>query len=145
MALTKISELGGKVIQGDEQDELIIPAKGDGTAKPGWLVGLTAAGVIAGTDEDGVDEFVGIVLPSHETDVDAVITSGANCSVVVPRSGHLYAFFVEDLNSSIPGNAVIFSGTAGSAGPLATIESSNAIAYAYRYTDGDTVGIFMWR
>ena len=143
MALSKISEMGGQVIIGDYSDEFIVPAKGDGTVKPGNPCYINAAGQAVQTDKDAVDLFLGFVLPSHETDVDAVVTSGANCSVVIPKSGHLYATFIVDLNLSGTGIPLMFTTTAGSLGVAAGIEV-DVCAKTYRYLDGDTVGIIIW-
>ena len=144
MALSKISDIGGKVILGDEQDETILPAKGDGTAKPGQPVSINAAGSVVQTDVNVSDLFIGFLLPTHKQDVDAAITSGDPCSVVIPRSGHFYATFIVDLNltgSSIP---LIFTTTAGSFGVQGDVEAATQ-AYTYRYLDGDTVGIIIWK
>ena len=143
MALSKISELGGQVILGDYKDEMILPAKGDGTVKPGTPCYINAAGQAISTDVDVADLFLGFVLPSYETDVDAVITSGANCSVVVPKSGHLYATFLVDLNLSGTGIGLIFTTTVGTMGHQSEIEGS-VQAKTYRYLDGDTVGVIIW-
>ena len=143
MALSKISDIGGRVVLGDEGDETILPAKGDGTAKPGNPVSINSAGVVVQTDADASDLFTGFLLTSYETDVDAVITSGRPCSVVVPRSGHFYGVTMLDLNlegSSIP---VLFSTTAGSMGVAGDVEAAQASTY--KYTDGDTVAIIIWR
>ena len=43
MALSNLSDLGGQVVLGDEGDETILPAKGDGTAKPGNPVSINSA------------------------------------------------------------------------------------------------------
>ena len=143
MALSKISELGGQVILGDYLDELILPAVGDGTVKPGSPCYINAAGQAITTDVDVVDLFLGFVLPSHESDVDAVITAGRPCSVVVPKSAHFYATFIVDLNLSGTGIPLIFTTTAGSMGVQSEVEGAKQ-AKTYRYLDGDTVGIILW-
>ena len=143
MALSKISELGGQVILGDYLDETILPAIADGTAKAGWLVGLTTAGVVAGADTDAPDAFIGILLPHYLIDVDGAITAALPVSVVIPKSGHLYAMFVADMNSSLVGLPVNISGDAGVLAVVAAAEGQH-IARSYAYTDGDTVGIFVW-
>ena len=143
MALSKISDIGGRVVLGDEGDETILPAKGDGTAKPGDPVSINSAGVVVQTDEDASDLFTGFLMTSYETDVNAVITSGRPCSVVVPRSGHFYGVTCLDMNlggASIP---MQFSTTAGSMGVSADVQL--AVASSYKYDDGDTVAIIIWR
>lgn len=143
MAYSKISEIGG-VILGNEEDEIILPALGDGTTKPGMACYINTSGQAVATDVNVADLFLGFCLPSHETDMDAVITSGARCSVVVPRSGHLYGCFIVDLNLSDAGNNLIFTTTAGSLGTNTDVEAES-VGNTYRYDDGDTVGIILWR
>ena len=143
MALSKISELGGQVILGNYLDEMIVPAIADGTAKAGWLVGISAAGVVGGTDTGAPDQITGFLLPQHTIDVDTAITSPLKVNVVIPKSGHLYACFVTDLNTSVPGSALKPSATAGSMAIEAVIENTH-IARTYSYTDGDTVAVVTW-
>lgn len=143
MALTLISEIGGQVILGDYADETIVPAIGDGTAKPGWLVGITSAGAISATDTDAPDFFTGFLLPHHTLDVDAVVTASLPCSVVIPKSGHLYGAFLTDLNATGQGLPINPSGTAGSMDVVAAVENQS-LARTYAYTDDDTVGIIIW-
>ena len=143
MALSNLSDLGGQVVLGDEGDETILPAKGDGTAKPGNPVSINSAGVVVQSDADASDLFTGFLLTSYETDVNAVITAGRPCSVVVPRSGHFYGVTCTDMNlggASIP---MIISTTAGSMGVTGDVEVAQA--YSYKYDDGDTVAIIIWK
>ena len=143
MALSKISELGGQVILGDYIDETIIPAIGDGTAKAGWVVGLTTAGVVAGVDTGAPDALIGILLPHYLIDVDAAITSPYPVSVVIPKSGHLYTVFVADANSSLVGLPFNIGADAGKLAVVAAAEGQH-ICRSYAYTDGDTVAIVVW-
>ena len=143
MAISTISGLGGQVILGDYLDETIIPAIADGTAKAGWVVGLTTAGVVAGADTDAPDALIGILLPQYTIDVDTAITSPLPCSVVIPKSGHLYAVFVADMNSSLVGLPMNISGDAGVFAVVATVEGTH-LCKSYSYTDGDTVAIVVW-
>ena len=143
MALSKISELGGQVILGDYSDETIIPAIADGTAKAGWLVGLTTAGIVAGADTDSPDAAIGLLLPHYLIDVDGAITSPYPVSVVIPKGGHLYAVFVADMNSSLVGLPMNVGGDAGKFVVVATVEGTH-LCKSYSYTDGDTVAIVIW-
>ena len=143
MALTLISELGGQVIMGDYADETIVPALGDGTAKAGWFVGITTALAISATDTGAPDFFTGFLLPHHTLDVNAVITSALPCSVVIPKSGHLYACIVTDLNASGQGLPLKPSGTAGAFDVVAAVEDPS-LCRTYQYDDGDTVAIIIW-
>jgi hypothetical protein len=142
MVLSLLSELGASVCV-NSAEETFITALADGTAKAGWVVGLTAAGVIAGSDTDGVDEFVGIVMERYDTDLDTAVTAGKTVQVVLPRSGHRYRVIVTDLNSSIPGVPVGFGATAGALSVVATIESTH-VARTWKYTDGDTIAELIW-
>lgn len=143
MAISKISELGGQVILGDYKDETIIPAIADGTAKAGWYVGLTTAGVVAGADTDTPDAGIGLLLPHYLMDVDAAITSPFPVSVVIPKSGHLYAVFVADMGSSLVGLPMNIGGDAGKFVVVAAVEDTH-LCKSYAYTDDDTVAIVVW-
>ena len=141
-ALSKISEIGG-VIQGDWIDEQIITAVADSAGKAGHICGLTDAGVVDLIHTTNHDEFIGILLPHHKMDMDTIIGAGKIVSIVVPQDGHLYGCICADLNSSLPGNVVGYGGTAGTLVAVAAIEGLHD-ARTYKYTDGDTVGIFIW-
>lgn len=142
MVLSKISEVGG-VIQGNWDDEIIVPAIADGTAKAGWLVGITAAGAVAGIDTDGVDHFVGILLEQKDVDMDTAITASKPVSVVIPQSGHLYGVFCADLGTSTVGTLLSAGSDAGVMAKVAAVENFH-MARTYRYTDNDTVCIAIW-
>ena len=93
MATTALSTIGG-VILSSERDELILPALGDGSAKAGNLVGVLSTGkVVACGSAATDDEFAGILLPNYAYDMDTAIGDGQPCSIVVPKSGHLYGYF----------------------------------------------------
>ena len=143
MALSKISELGGQVILGDYLDETIIPAIADGTAKAGWAVGMSTSLVVGGTDTGAPDAFIGLLLPQYTIDVDTAITSPLPVSVVIPKSGHLYAVIVTDLNSSLVGLPLNFGATAGAFSIVAAVEDAH-VCKTYSYTDDDTVAIVVW-
>ena len=144
MALSKLSELGGKVILGDEGDETIVPAKADGTAKASWLVGITAAGTITATDVDGnIDHWVGLLLPHYLIDVDGAITVGLDVGVVIPKSGHFYVVTCDDLNAETVGMPLNIGNNAGIFSLQAAVEGV-ALCRTYSYTDGDTVAIIIW-
>ena len=142
MAYSKISEIGG-VIQGSWDDEIIIPALGDGTTKAGMVVYVNTSGQAVATDVNAADLFVGIALPSPYIDMDTAITANYPMNVVIPQSGHLYGVFIVDLNLSDAGNNLIFTTTAGSIGTSTDVEAE-AIAHTYTYDDGDTVGVVIW-
>ena len=144
MALSKISERGGHVIQGNWDDETIAVAIADGTAKAGMLVGLIAAtGVVDGTDTTN-DAIVGILLPHHKIDVDAAITGALIVNYVIPKSGHLYGMLCDDQGAHVVGWGTILSANAGLMAPATDAVTENIIARSYTYTSADTVGIFIW-
>lgn len=143
MALSKISEIGG-VIQGSYENEHIITAIADGTALAGWCVGLSAAGVVGGTDSGAPDAFLGILLPHYGTDIDTLISSPDVVGVVIPQSGHLYGIFCADLNSSSMGIHLIFGADAGVLALEADIANADYVARTIKYTDGDTVAVVAW-
>jgi hypothetical protein len=95
-AVTKLSELGGKVLMDSRANELIITRKADGTLKAGHLADISGATAV-GTDVDGnLDEFGGFVLPRYDTDVDTAMTSGDAIDIVIPQGGHLYNIYITD-------------------------------------------------
>jgi len=143
MVKSKISELGGQICVDSGGLEIRVTAKADGTAKAGWVCGLTVAGVVDGSDTDNVDEFVGILAKRYDTAIDTIPTAGEAVELIIPIAGRRYRIFVTDLNTSIPGATVNFGGTAGSLTVVAALEGAH-IARAYNYTDGDTVAEVIW-
>lgn len=144
MVLSKLSEVGGKVILGNYEDEMILPAIADGTSKAGNLVTILSTGAVDNVATGNPNEFVGILLPHKEVDVDTAITANLPVSVVVPKSGHLYAFYTLDMNASDAGHPGTFSATEGVGSAAITDIEATWNWITYRYTDGDTVGIFIW-
>ena len=137
-----ISEIGG-VIQGDWTNEEIVTCIADGIAKAGHVAGITSVGVVDLCTTTSHDLFVGIVLPHHKYDVDAVIGSGAIMSIVVPQDGHIYGMLCDNIGASLPGNAVGFGANAGLLTPQGAIEDLH-VARTYKYTSADTAGLFVW-
>jgi len=142
MAISKISEYGG-VIQGNFDDEEIITGISCSAVKAGHLCGLTDAGITDLVNTTSHDEFIGICIEHHKMDMDTVIGAGKIVSIVVPQDGHLYACICANLGSSLPGFSAGFGGTAGTLAAVAAIEGEH-IARTYKYTSGDTAGIFVW-
>lgn len=142
MALSKISEIGG-VIQGNWDDEHIIFGIADGNEKAGNLVGLTAAGVVDGSETTN-DTVVGIQLEHYGTDMDTAPASGKVVPIVVPQSGHLYGIICADLNITTYGWGIRVGATAGDAAAAADITVDQILGRIHRYADGDTVGVFVW-
>ena len=143
MVKTLISEMGGSICV-SSAEETYVTAIADGTAKAGHLVGLIiATGVVAGCNTTNVDEFVGILCERYDTDIDTAPTSGKTVRVVLPKSGHIYRMFCADLNATGIGLCVGFGATAGVLALVAAIENTH-IARSWTYTDGDSVGDFIW-
>ena len=145
MANTTLSSIGG-VIQGNWNDEFIIGAHGDGTAKAGWTVTVLATGQVRATDVDGnLDEMAGILLPCYAIDMDTAITAAQPCSVVIPQSGHLYGVYTADLGSAIIlGEPMVFHATqAGTLDAGGNIEAEH-VARFYKGSDDDTYNIVIW-
>ena len=142
MALSKISELGSGVCV-DSGAELTITALADGTAKAGWYVGLTAAGVVAGADSDSPDAGFGLLLKRYDTDLDTSPTATRQVRVVIPRAGRRYRVFCADMNASLVGLPMNVAADAGKFAVVATVESYH-LCRCSRYTDGDTVAEVIW-
>lgn len=144
MALSKLSEVGGKVIQGNWDDELIITGIADGTAKAGHVVALVhATGVVDGF-ETTIDGYAGILLPHHKIDVDAAITSTYIVSIVVPQPGHIYAILCGDPGDHVVGWGMIPSANAGLLASATDVANENIICRLYKWTSGDTVALVIW-
>jgi len=142
MAVSTISAIGG-VIQGNWGDEFIVAGVADGTAKAGHVVGLTAAGVVDGTETTN-DTIIGIVLEHYGTDMDTAPASPKVLNIVVPQSGHLYGIIHADSNSTVYGWGLIASANAGVLDPATDITTEHILARIFRSTDGDTASIVIW-
>ena len=145
MVITDIAELGSSVICSPDNDEEIIPAEGDGALLPGSLVYIaTATGRITGSDLGNAELFVGIVLEHPTLGTDTAITADLPCSVVVPRSGHMYRVRILDLDAATQiGSGLDISGTPGYMDGATDI--NNALATVSKIgVDGDTVVEVRW-
>jgi len=114
MANTKISDLGNEICL-SAGEEIRIPALGNGIAKPGEIVGITdATGKVVGIDIGASELYRGILDKHWKTGIDAVITDGERCSIVVPTSGRQYRVWITDASGAVTtGNGHIVSTTAG--------------------------------
>lgn len=151
MANTKISNLGSRDIALSGLGEIKRSALGDGTAKPGDLVGIIAAtGKVVRTDL-GVgttsETFIGIVDDNPTYADDTATTDGKPLSVIVPQSGHRYRVKMED-----PGGAIIegfpmgFSDDAGAMEDIATMSTAGVYANLDKaVVDDDVVCEVVWR
>ena len=147
MANTKISHLGSRDIALSGLGEIRIPALGDGTAKPGDLVGITdATGRVVRADLGASELFRGILDDLPTLTEDTAITAGMPCSVIIPQSGHVYRCKVED-----PGGAVVsgtphtFSNDAGALEDQAALNTAAFFAVNTKpLANGYTVVEFQW-
>jgi len=115
MANTKISDLGDRRIAISGLPEIRIPAKGNGIAKPGDVVGIVrSTGKIAGTDIGAFEYYEGILDDNPDLEEDTPIPDGATCSVIVPQSGHKYRIGCVDMGGEVlKGTRLGFSASAG--------------------------------
>lgn len=148
MANTKISDLGTREISVQGNDKRV-SALGDGTAKPGDLVGITdATGKVVQTDIGASEMFRGILDNDYKTAEDTAIPDGSPCSIIIPESGKKYNMKCKD-----PGGAVVsglahkLSDTAGAIEGAANTNIVTAGSKALNtraLANGDTVGEFQW-
>ena len=91
MAITTLTEMGGRVSVGDYQKEHLVPALGNGTAIPGDCCGLDPAnGRVLAVDDGAIENFVGIMKENILTGTETAIVAGIPCSLIVPKKGHRY-------------------------------------------------------
>lgn len=153
MANTAISDIGSQ-IQMSGGSEHIEPALGDGTSKAGMLVYIDSNGKAVACDANSATaglSFVGIIDRHYSIDLDAAITDGTACNVLVPKSGRIYNVFIEDFGAAGPkGSPLTFGATtAGSLAVVATttgkLETGNIVAYLEKaVANGDTVATVRW-
>ena len=151
MAKLKISDLGSRKIALSGLGEIYRPAKGDGTAKPGDLVGIIeSTGKVVRTDLGAgttSETFVGIVDDDPTLAEDTAIPDGQELNLIVPTSGHKYRVKMED-----PGGAVLkgapmgFSDDAGAMEDIATMGTAGVYANLDKSAvDDDVVCEVSWR
>ena len=105
MAKTKLSDMGGIVCVDGRENELIMAAISDGTAKPGHLIQIIGIGAGVATANEilladvGVSRMMGILLPKYNADCDSVIVDREICEYVVPSSGHKYNVACNDVGA----------------------------------------------
>jgi len=148
MANTKISDLGNEICL-SAGEEIRIPALGNGTAKPGEIVGVTdATGKVVGIDIGASEMFRGILDKGYKTDIDTAIGDGVRCSIVVPRGGRLYRIWCTDPTGAVvSGLPHAISATAGNLVGAANTNMNTAGNMAINHkalANTDRVGEFMW-
>jgi hypothetical protein len=114
MANDKISDLGDRRIALGN-NEIRIPALGNGTAKAGQVVGLVrSTGKVAGSDIGAFEYFEGILDDNPDLANDVVIPDGYPCSIIIPQAGHKYRVWCIDLGGAVlEGTRMGFSASAG--------------------------------
>lgn len=146
MVNTKISQLGSRDIAISGLPEIRIPAMGDGTAKPGDLVGITdATGRVAQTGTGGADYFHGILDDVPDMAENTAITAGKPCSVIVPQSGHKYRVKCLDFGGAAVSGVAVIHGTAGAVTFDGAIENATLGYLAEPIVDDDTVCEMRWK
>ena len=126
-----------------------IPAKGDGAAQAGQLVGYLAGTItVAEINADTVDLFQGILDKRYDTAIDTAITATKGCSIIVPTPGKLYAVHLADQGGSLSKGFPLTFGTNGNlttAGATGLATTAPIVAYlAEDIVDDDTVAIVRW-
>lgn len=146
MANTKISDLGDRRIAISGLPEIRKPALGDGTAKPGDIVGINSSGKVVQTQVGTSELFDGILDDEPILAEDTAIPDGYACSVIVPQSGHLYRCKMEDAGGSVAaGMPHAVGSTAGALEDTANLNTATPLAKLEKaIVDNDTVGEFRW-
>lgn len=145
MAKTTLLEYGTSVIIGSQGDEEIIPALGDGTAKPGNVVGITSGGKVVQSDLGAVEDLIGILMESQITGQETAIVDTVLCDVVIPKSGNRYVVRIDDQGGAKEiGYPLEVTATAGTLGVADDV--NNALAVLGKpIANGDTVAEIIWR
>lgn len=149
-----LSAVGGIVCVDGREDEIIITAKADGVAKPGYAVSVISAvgatkGDIIPVDTNADDRFVGILLPTYKQDCDAIITDGELCEIVIPQKGHTYNVYTTDLAADFDIGASVTFGTAANDGRFVVEETDIAVrdyvaVLSKWYDDNDLIAEIIW-
>lgn len=148
MANTKISDLGSRRIAISGLPEIRKPALGDGTCKPGDIVGvISATGKVVRTDIGASEYFEGIVDDDPTIAEDTAIADGAPLSIIYPTSGHVYRTKMEDPGGAEErGTPIGFSNEAGALEDLAAVNTAGLVGYLETdMANGDTVGEVRWK
>lgn len=145
MANTTLSSIGG-VIQSNDGKELLTGAIADGTAKAGWLVEITSAGLATAVDIGGnTDRMTGILLANNKTDMDTAIVSGQPVSVVLPQGGRLYGIYCDANSGVAPGIAHGYHATTdGALDEVADPQTTQYLCKLFKGATGDEYQIFIW-
>jgi hypothetical protein len=150
MSNTKISDLGSRRIAISGLPEIRKTALGNGTAKPGDVVGVASAtGKVAGSDDGAFEYFEGIVDDDPTIAEDTAIADGSPLSLIVPQSGHLYRVHTDDPGgAALRGTSMGFGAGAGALDQLDELNDADKTTMAYLEKDqanGDTVAEVRWK
>ena len=127
--------------------ETRVPALGDGTAKPGDVVGIVGAtGKVVQASAGSSELFVGFLDINVETDMDTAIVDGVPCEIIVPKSGRTYACRIENPSGTeYEGQPYYISDTAGALEAAATLNTAGVNSVlAGTTTTGDLYGKIRW-
>lgn len=149
MANTKISDLGGREISLSGKPQKYIPALGNGTAKPGDIVGITdATGKVVGIDIGASEMFRGILDNDYKTAEDTAIPDGSPCNIIVPKSGEGYRVGITDptgaVVSGLPHNVSATAGKLTGAANTSMNTAGNLCVNSKPLANGDTVMEVDW-
>jgi hypothetical protein len=147
MANTKISDLGSRKIALSGLGEIYLPALGDGTAKPGDMVGITdATGRVVRCDIGASELFRGILDDLPTIAEDTAITAALPCSIIVPQPGHQYRVKMEDAGGALTsGQPMGFSDDAGAMEDIAGLGTAGVHAVLTKaIVDDDVVCEIQW-
>lgn len=149
MANTKISDLGSRKIAVSGLGEIRIPALGNGTAKPGDVVGVTdATGKVVGINIGSSEMFRGILDDDPTLAENTAITDGKACSIIIPQKGHRYRVHCKDPSgavvSGLPHKFGDVAGTVLGAANTNMNTAGNCCINSQALANGDTVMEAEW-
>ena len=141
MVNTKISDLGTEKIAQFVDGEILEPALGNGTAKPGDPVERNPSTFKV---EALASEFMGILVESIYRSVDEATPDGEACDLIQPTPGHIYPVKILDPAGTYNvGHPVKFG---AGAFQIATNLADSAVARLVKQgiVSGDTVAWIRW-
>jgi len=144
-AITKLSELGGKVCMDSRADELVIVRKADGTLKAGHCADISGSTAVGSTSAGDLDEFGGFCLPRYDTDVDTAFASGVLIEIVIPQGGHLYNVYIADPGATVyAGEPYTHAGTAGNLTAGTDVEAEHVARLFDDALDNSRFATMIW-
>lgn len=148
MVKTKISDLGDRRIAISGLPETRKPALGNGTAKPGDIVGVdSSTGKVVASDIGASELFTGIVDDDPTIAENTAIADGKPLSLLLPQKNHVYRTKIEDpAGAKVEGQPYGFSDIAGALEGLAALNTAGCVGYLdSAVANGDTVAEIRWK